>query len=95
MRRLRVRGLGEVRKKLLIQAAACNLALLLRTKHGAGTPRGLAEAAKRLCEAILALLEALQAPASPGNAPIGRLDPPGLTRSRRPNSCLPLSETAV
>ena len=76
-RRLRVRGLDEVKKKLLLQAAACNLALLLRTKHGAGTPRGLAEAVKRLCEEILALLGALQAPAGPGNAPIGQLDPPG------------------
>ncbi len=95
MRRLRVRGLDEVKKKLLLQAAACNLALLLRTKHGAGTPRGLAEAVKRLCEDILALLGALQAPAGPGNAPIGQLDPPGPARSRRPNSCLPLSEAAV
>ena len=95
MRRLRVRGLDEVKKKLLLQAAACNLALLLRTKHGAGTPRGLAEAVKRLCEDILALLGALQAPAGPGNASIGQLDPPGPARSRRPNSCLPLSEAAV
>ena len=95
MRRLRVRGLDEVKKKLLLQAAACNLALLLRTKHGAGTPRGLPEAVKRLCEDILALLGALQAPAGPGNAPIGQLDPPGPARSRRPNSCLPLSEAAV
>ena len=95
MRRLRVRGLDEVKKKLLLQAAACNLALLLRTKHGAGTPRGLAEAVKRLCEDILALLGALQAPAGPGNAPIGQLDPPGPARSRRPNSCLPLSEATV
>ena len=94
-RRLRVRGLDEVKKKLLLQAAACNLALLLRTKHGAGTPRGLAEAVKRLCEEILALLGALQAPAGPGNAPIGQLDPPGPAQSRRPNSYLPLSEAAV
>ena len=63
MRRLRVRGLDEVKKKLLLQAAACNLALLLRTKHGAGTPRRLAEAAKTLCAAILGLLATLGAPA--------------------------------
>lgn len=56
MRRLWVRGLDEVHKKLLLQAAACNLALLLRTKHGAGTPRGLAEANKALFGLILALL---------------------------------------
>ena len=58
MRRLHLRGLHEVRKKLLIQAVACNLALLLRTKYGAGTPRGLAEAAQALCTAIWELLVA-------------------------------------
>jgi transposase len=60
MRRLWVRGLGEVHKKLVLQAAACNLALLLRTKHGAGTPRGLAESKKAFCGLILALLGALK-----------------------------------
>ena len=72
MRRLRVRGLDEVKKKLLLQAAACNLALLLRTKHGAGTPRGLAEAAKSLCTAILGLLATLGASAQP--SPSGSAD---------------------
>ena len=65
MRRLRVRGLEQVRKKLLVQATACNLALLLRTKYGAGTPRGLAEAAQRLGVAILGLLAALLGPTRP------------------------------
>ena len=90
MRRLRVRGLNEVKKKLLLQAAACNLALLLRTKHGAGTPRGLAEAAKTLCAAILGLLATLGAPAQPSSVRISRFDrsaPPRHTRSRRPSSC--------
>jgi len=98
MRRLRVRGLDEVKKKLLLQAAACNLALLLRTKHGAGTPRGLAEAAKTLCAAILGLLATLGAPAQPSSVRISRFNrsaPPRHTLSRRPNSCLPLSEAAV
>ena len=39
MDRLYVRGIGNVHKKLLIQAAACNLALLMRTMYGAGKPR--------------------------------------------------------
>ena len=47
MDRLWVRGLENVHKKLLIQAAACNLALLMRSLYGAGKPRaahdGLAE----------------------------------------------------
>ena len=38
MRRLYVRGKGNVQKKLLLQAAACNLALILRQMLGAGTP---------------------------------------------------------
>ena len=40
-RRWDVRGKAKVQKKLLRQAAACNLALLLRQMLGAGTPRGL------------------------------------------------------
>jgi transposase len=72
MRRLYVRGLDEVHKKLLLQAAACNLALLLRTKHGAGTPRGLAEAEKGLCTLISALLEALKALGATSTAPVDR-----------------------
>jgi transposase len=41
LRRLYVRGKGNVHKRLLLQAAACNLALLLRKMIGAGTPRAL------------------------------------------------------
>ena len=41
LRRLYVRGKGNVQKKLLVQAAACNLALVLRKMMGAGTPRAL------------------------------------------------------
>lgn len=37
--RLYVRGLNNVQKKLLIQAGACNLALLMRARYGAGKPR--------------------------------------------------------
>lgn len=41
MRRVWVRGHENVRKRVLIQAAACNLALLLRRRTGSGTPRSL------------------------------------------------------
>ena len=51
--RLYVRGLENVHKKLLLQAAACNLALLMRTFHGAGKPRA---AHDRISEAIFAIL---------------------------------------
>jgi hypothetical protein len=44
LRRLYVRGKQNVQKRLLLQAAACNLALLLRKLIGAGTPRALHDA---------------------------------------------------
>jgi len=50
---LYVRGRENVHKKFLIQAAACNLALLLRSIHGAGKPRA---AHDRAVEAIFAIL---------------------------------------
>src|SRR5262245_15506973 len=39
MDRLWVRGRENVHKKLLIQAAACNLALMLRARFGSGKPK--------------------------------------------------------
>jgi transposase len=51
--RLYVRGIVTVHKKLLIQAAACNLALLLRSLYGAGKPRA---AHDRIVEAVFAVL---------------------------------------
>ena len=83
MRRLWVRGVGEVHKKLLLQAAACNLALLLRTRHGAGTPRGLAEAKKWLWALILALLEAFRSLRGPLPAPLDCRHRGEQVRSRR------------
>jgi hypothetical protein len=41
MRRLHVRGRGNVAKRVLLQAAAFNLALILRSIPKAGTPKGL------------------------------------------------------
>ncbi len=58
MSRLYVRGLGNVHKKLLIQAAACNLALLLRSLYGAGKPRA---AHDRVIDAVFALLAFMNA----------------------------------
>jgi transposase len=58
MDRLYVRGIGNVHKKLLIQAAACNLALLMRTLFGAGKPRA---AHDRTIEAVLTTLAFMRA----------------------------------
>ena len=41
LRRVWVRGRENVRKRVLIQAACCNLGLLLRDLTGVGTPRSL------------------------------------------------------
>ena len=51
--RLYLRGRENVHKRLLIQAAACNLALLLRSLYGVGKPRA---AHDRNAEAVLAFL---------------------------------------
>jgi transposase len=59
--RLYVRGLDNVHKKFLIQAAACNLALLMRTSYGSGKPRAAHEGAIELFFAFWALMEALDA----------------------------------
>jgi transposase len=59
MDRLYVRGLENVHKKLLIQAAACNLALLMRSIYGAGKPRAAHEQPIEAVFAILAFREAI------------------------------------
>jgi transposase len=61
LRRLYVRGKENVHKKLLLQAAACNLALLLRKLIGAGTPRALQDVVARLIFALLRLTSATKA----------------------------------
>ena len=48
LRRLHVRGKQNVQKKLLLQALACNLALILRQQTGAGTPRAAQDLAAAL-----------------------------------------------
>jgi hypothetical protein len=65
MDRLWVRGKENVHKKLLIQAAACNLALLLRSRYGAGKPRAAHDELGRAVFAILAFIRALEAVLEP------------------------------
>ena len=55
LRRLYVRGKQNVQKRLLLQAAACNLALLLRKMMGAGTPRALHDVVAHLFFVLLRL----------------------------------------
>ena len=60
MRRLHVRGLRNVAKRVLLQAAAFNLALILRSLTKAGTPRGLAERNLAMVGLLLRFLAALE-----------------------------------
>jgi transposase len=59
MDRIYVRGIGNVHKKLLIQAAACNLALLMRSLYGTGKPRAAHDQIVEAVFAILAFIRAL------------------------------------
>jgi hypothetical protein len=60
MDRLYVRGIENVHKKLLVQAAACNLALLMRSIYGAGKPRAAHHQSVEAIFAILALIRVLE-----------------------------------
>jgi transposase len=55
-RRTRLRGRENVHKRYLLQAAAFNLGLVMRKLVGRGTPRGLADAARRLLAVLAACL---------------------------------------
>lgn len=61
LRRVHVRGLDNVAKRILLQAAACNLALIMRSWTKAGTPRGLADLSRDLFCAFCRVLAALEA----------------------------------
>ena len=59
MRRAHLRGHANIRKRLLIHVAGCNLGLLMRKLYGVGTPRalqGLAAALAALSRALRTLL---------------------------------------
>ena len=64
MRRLHVRGRDNVAKRVLLQATAFNLALILRSITKAGTPKGLADIRRNLFFTLCCVLAALRASAS-------------------------------
>jgi transposase len=68
--RLYVRGKENAHKKFLIQAAACNLALLMRSKYGSGKPRAAHDGAVHAILMILAVMKAVENifTASPANS---------------------------
>jgi transposase len=66
--RLYVRGKENVHKKFLIQAAACNLALLMRSTYGSGKPRAAHDRAIAAILAILAVIKAVAGICTPWSA---------------------------
>jgi transposase len=66
--RLYVRGKENVHKKFLIQAAACNLALLLRARYGSGKPRAAHDAVVDAILTILAVIQAVEGLQTPSPA---------------------------
>jgi len=66
--RLYVRGTENVHKKFLLQAAACNLALLMRSLYGSGKPRAAHDLAIEVIFAILGFLKAVDGLFKPHSA---------------------------
>jgi transposase len=58
-RRTRLRGRANVAKRYLLQAAGANLALVMRTLYGLGTPRGWPERAQAALLSLLGSVSAL------------------------------------
>lgn len=61
LRRVHVKGREEVAKRVLLQAAACNIALILRTLIGAGTPKGAVDLLGKLVNLFVRILAELNA----------------------------------
>jgi len=58
-RRTRVRGRANVAKRYLLQAAGANLALVMRTLYGLGTPRGWADRTQEALRAVWGSIRAV------------------------------------
>ena len=89
LRRVTVRGRKNVAKRVLLQAAAFNLALILRSITKSGTPRSLAERNLTLFRAIICLFSALEdhrtilSRSTAELSPIGRFQGHRHSRGRR------------
>lgn len=71
MDRLYVRGRENVHKKLLLQAAACNLALLMRSLYGNGKPRAANDRRIKRILTILRFMSALSTFCKPFDSACG------------------------
>jgi transposase len=75
LRRVHVRGRGNVAKRVLLQAAAFNLALILRSITKAGTPKGRADLKIKLFCALCCALAALSQSSAPMTGPANVFSP--------------------
>jgi transposase len=91
LRRLHVRGRDNVAKRVLLQAAAFNLALILRTMTRAGTPKGLADLKRELFRVLLRILASL----TPLCEPITRSPEDSPSSPYRPRSCGRINQNSV
>jgi transposase len=87
MDRLWVRGLENVHKKLLIQAAACNLALLMRSFYGTGKPKAAHDGLRQAVFAILGFIRAVEALRQTPSVHAGYLSPKMSPLTNRPLCC--------
>jgi transposase len=78
--RLYVRGRENVHKKFLIQAAACNLALWMRSRYGSGKPRAAHDGPIDAILTILAVITTVEALFTPWSA-----NSHGVVRVSRPS----------
>jgi hypothetical protein len=95
MDRLWVRGKGNVRKKVLIQAAACNLALLMRSLYGSGKPKAAHDRIQAAILATLMLLATVNCVPESAARPRRASDPRGFARTHyRRSRCWTRSKIA-
>lgn len=93
--RLYVRGVENVHKKFLIQAAACNLALLMRSLYGAGKPRAAHDRVVETIFAILVFLKAVDDLPTPSSANSSSQSRFSYRSAKCPMSCPPTANRTV
>jgi len=69
MRRTHLRGHSNILKRLLVHVSGCNLGLLMRTRFGVGTPRGLQGRMAAVIAACVALWSLVADPWTSGGPP--------------------------
>jgi transposase len=90
MRRTHLKGHAKILKRLLVHVAGCNLALVMRTRFGLGTPRGLQGLVFALIRAWLRRVRAFWRHEEPVGCPLWRFRPFDFTsRALRPKLANP------